>query len=164
MKGGGIVDSLTKFARGSRQDDANAYSELEMHAELCYAEVLLLRAVLTLCEDENLVSFVKAGLKVRSCYQSFRFVVLLIDRRNSKKKPYIATNCFTSLFIWFFRECWNILQYRNWDGDLHKNDFESGVRVGVGTFNLMISLLPPRIMRLLEFIGFGGKKVNWINI
>ena len=85
MKGGGIVDSLTKFARGSRQDDANAYSELEMHAELCYAEVLLLRAVLTLCEDENLVSFVKAGLKVRSCYQSFRFVVLLIDRRNSKK-------------------------------------------------------------------------------
>ena len=43
-----------------------------MHAELCYAEVMLFRAVLTLCEDENLVSFVKAGLKVRSCYQSFR--------------------------------------------------------------------------------------------
>ena len=88
------MDSLAKFARGSRQDDANAYSELEMHAELCYAEVLLLRAVLTLCEDENLVSFVKAGLKVRSCYQSFRFVVLLIDRRNSKKlykKRYTAT-------------------------------------------------------------------------
>ena len=79
------MDSLTKFARGSRQDDANAYSELEMHAELCYAEVLLLRAVLTLCEDENLVSFVKAGLKVRSCYQSFRFVVSLIRPRNRKK-------------------------------------------------------------------------------
>ena len=84
MKGGGIVDSLAKFARGSRQDDANAYSELEMHAELCYAEVLLLRAVLTLCEDENLVSFVKAGLKVRSCYQSFRFVVLVVVPRNCK--------------------------------------------------------------------------------
>ena len=72
IKGGGIVDSLTKFARGSRQEDANAYTELEMHAELCYAESMLFRAVLTLCEDENLVSFVKAGLKVRSCYQSFR--------------------------------------------------------------------------------------------
>ena len=82
MKGGRIVGSLTKFARGSRQDDANPYSQLEKHAELCYAEVLLLRAVLTLCEDENLVSFVKAGLKVRSCYQSFRFVVLLIEPRN----------------------------------------------------------------------------------
>ena len=60
----------------------------------------------------------------------------------------------------FLRECWNILQHRNWEGDIHKNDFESGVRVGVGTFNLMISLLPPRITRLLEFIGFGGKKVS----
>jgi hypothetical protein len=83
IKGGGLVDSLTRFARaGSRKDDANAYSELEMHAELCYAEVLLLRAVLTLCEDENLVSFVKAGLKVRSCYQSFRLVQYLFCDNN----------------------------------------------------------------------------------
>jgi hypothetical protein len=83
IKGGGLVDSLTRFARaGSRKDDANAYSELEMHAELCYAEVLLLRAVLTLCEDENLVSFVKAGLKVRSCYQSFRLVQYLFCGNN----------------------------------------------------------------------------------
>lgn len=83
IKGGGLVDSLTRFARaGSRKDDANAYSELEMHAELCYAEVLLLRAVLTLCEDENLVSFVKAGLKVRSCYQSFRLVQYLFWDNN----------------------------------------------------------------------------------
>ena len=104
MKGGGIVDSLTKFARGSRQDDANAYSELEMHAELCYAEVLLLRAVLTLCEDENLVSFVKAGLKVRSCYQSFRFVVLLIDRRNSKKsfKALYGNKFFQQAYLFYF--------------------------------------------------------------
>ena len=63
-----------------------------------------------------------------------------------------------------FRECWNILQYRNWDDDRHKKDFESGVRVGVGAFNLMISLLPPRIMRLLEFIGFGGKRVSKMQI
>lgn len=41
--------------------------------------------------------------------------------------------------------------------------FESGVRMGVGTFNLMISLLPARIIRLLEFIGFSGNKVNRIN-
>ena len=62
-------------------------------------------------------------------------------------------------FFYIFRECWNILQHRTWEDDVHKNDFESGVRFGVGTFNLMISLLPPRITRLLEFIGFGGKKV-----
>ena len=52
-------------------------TETEVHAELCYAEVLLLKAVLTLCEDETLVSFVKAGLKVRTCYQSFRYTVVV---------------------------------------------------------------------------------------
>ena len=55
-----------------RRADYDAYTELELHAELCYAECLLLKAALTFCEDETLVSFVKAGLKVRTCYQSFR--------------------------------------------------------------------------------------------
>ena len=58
------------------------------------------------------------------------------------------------------RECWLILQHREWSNAQHKSDFESGVRVGVGTFNLLISLLPGRIMRLLEFIGFTAAKVH----
>lgn len=64
------MDSLGKMVR---KPDYNQYTDNEVHAELCYAEVLLLKAVLTLCEDETLVSFVKAGLKVRSCYQSYRY-------------------------------------------------------------------------------------------
>lgn len=35
--------------------------------------------------------------------------------------------------------------------------------MGVGTFNLMISLLPARVIRLLEFIGFSGNKQIGIN-
>ena len=58
------------------------------------------------------------------------------------------------------RECWTILNQRNWDDASNKEDFESGVRMGVGTFNLMISMLPARVMRLLEFIGFGGNRVR----
>lgn len=41
---------------------------------------------------------------------------------------------------------------------LFQAHFESGVRMGIGAFNLMISLLPARIIKLLEFIGFGGNK------
>ena len=67
----GLAENLGRIVRKA---DYNAYSELELHAELCYAECLLLKAALTLCEDETLVSFVKAGLKVRTCYQSFRYV------------------------------------------------------------------------------------------
>ena len=68
-KSGGLVDALGKMVG---RKDYNGYTEMEMHAELVYAEVLLLKALLTVCEDETLVSFVKAGLKVRQCYLSFR--------------------------------------------------------------------------------------------
>ena len=90
-KSGGLVDTLGKMVR---RQDYDSYTELEMHAELVrmmlfmmmlltvthnnrcmvqvYAECLLLKAMLTVCEDETLVSFVKAGLKVRQCYISFK--------------------------------------------------------------------------------------------
>ena len=68
-KSGGIVDSLGSILR---KPDYDTYTDVEVHAELCFAEVLLLKAVLSLCEDETLMSFVKAGMKVRTCYQSFR--------------------------------------------------------------------------------------------
>ncbi|KAL6032023.1 hypothetical protein STEG23_008460, partial [Scotinomys teguina] len=37
-------------------------------------------------------------------------------------------------------------------------EFEGGVKLGTGAFNLMLSLLPARIIRLLEFIGFSGNR------
>ncbi|KMQ96033.1 tetratricopeptide repeat protein 39b-like protein [Lasius niger] len=83
--------------------------------------------MLTFVEDETLVSFVKAGLKIRTCFLSYK-------------------------------ECMTILNNRKWGNDIHKVHFESGVRMGIGTFNLMISLLPARIVKLLEFIGFSGDK------
>jgi len=110
-----------------RRPDSSSYTELEVHAELVYAECLLLKALLSVCEDEALVSFVKAGLKIRQCYVSFK-------------------------------ECWHILHHRDWSRDYYKSHFEGGVRLGVGTFNLLMSLLPPRITKLLEFVGFTGSR------
>lgn len=44
----------------------------EVHAELCFAESLLLKALLSFIEDETLVSFIRAGLKIRSCFNSYK--------------------------------------------------------------------------------------------
>jgi len=120
------------FGRMLKKTDYNSYSEEQIHAELCYAESLLFKAVLTFTEDENLISFVRGGLKIRSCYQSYK-------------------------------ECWNMLSQRQWANDHHKVHFESGVRLGVGSFNLLISLLPQRILKLLEFIGFTGTREIGLN-
>ncbi|CAB4058692.1 unnamed protein product [Lepeophtheirus salmonis] len=66
------------------KEDPNAYTEIELHAEICYAELLLLKAILTICEDESLVSFVNAGLKVRSCYHSYRNCISILQDRDWK--------------------------------------------------------------------------------
>ncbi|XP_048848293.1 tetratricopeptide repeat protein 39A [Brienomyrus brachyistius] len=47
-------------------------TEEQLHAELCYAECLLQRAALTFLQDENMVSFIKGGVKVRSSYLIYK--------------------------------------------------------------------------------------------
>lgn len=59
-------------ARMLLRPDYNTYTMEEIHAELCYAECLLENAILTFVEDQSLVTFIKGGLKIRSCYQSYK--------------------------------------------------------------------------------------------
>lgn len=122
-------DLLTPFSLGGNNGDYyNKMTDLEAHAELCYAEMLLLKSILTFVEDETLKNLLVGGMKIRSCF-----------------------NC--------YKVCAEILKHRkNWESPQSKMHFESGVKMGMGTFNLMISLLPQRVIKLLEFIGFSGNK------
>ncbi|KAJ8357705.1 hypothetical protein SKAU_G00204990 [Synaphobranchus kaupii] len=102
-------------------------SEEELHAEVCYAECLLQRAALTFLQDENMISFIKGGIKVRNSYQTYRELHAILQ-----------SSCYTQ-------------------GENHRH-FVGGVNLGVGSFNLMLSLLPTRMLRLLEFVGISGNK------
>ncbi|XP_065165707.1 tetratricopeptide repeat protein 39B-like [Atheta coriaria] len=119
-----IGESLGKMVKNPNFEK---YTEMEAHAELCHAECLLLKAMLTFLEDETLSSFIKAGIKIRSCYNSYK-------------------------------DCQQILKKQKWGNSPTVGHFESGVKMGIGTFNLMISMLPSRVIKLLEFIGFSGNK------
>ncbi|XP_015786877.1 tetratricopeptide repeat protein 39B [Tetranychus urticae] len=106
----------------------NNYTEDQIHAELVYAEAQLMIALMTFLQDQNLISLVKGALRIRSCFQTYK-------------------------------ECNNILNQRvSWSSEKVKRHFESGVRMGLGTFNLMISHLPSKVLRLLEFVGFSGNR------
>ncbi|MCJ8742109.1 hypothetical protein PDJAM_G00078310 [Pangasius djambal] len=121
-----MVDSLSSLV--SKQS-SNGLKAEEMHAEICYAECLLQKAALTFIQDENMISFIKGGMKIRTSYQ-------------------------------IYKDCQNVLNMCE-GVDRHieaLTQFESGVKLGIGSFNLMLSLLPARILRLLEFIGFSGNR------
>uniref|UniRef100_A0A673MPN7 Tetratricopeptide repeat protein 39A-like n=1 Tax=Sinocyclocheilus rhinocerous TaxID=307959 RepID=A0A673MPN7_9TELE len=85
----------------------------ELHAEVCYAECLLQRAALTFLQDENMISFIKGGMKVRNSYQIYN--IEFIEDKSVFSTPHLC-------------------------------------------FSQMLSLLPTRTLRLLEFVGFSGNK------
>nr|XP_027200853.1 tetratricopeptide repeat protein 39B-like [Dermatophagoides pteronyssinus] len=106
----------------------NSYTDVQIHAELCYAEALLMTALMTFLEDQNLLNLVRGAFRIRACYQSYK-------------------------------ECFYILNNRTeWGSEYSRLHFESGVRLGIGTFNLMISHMPSKVLKLLEFVGFSGDR------
>uniref|UniRef100_A0A3B4TZ23 Zgc:158403 n=1 Tax=Seriola dumerili TaxID=41447 RepID=A0A3B4TZ23_SERDU len=58
-----------------------------LHAEVCYAECQLQRAALTFLQDENMVSFIKGGIKVRNSYLIYKDLHSFIKSHNCLKGP-----------------------------------------------------------------------------
>ncbi|XP_070839804.1 tetratricopeptide repeat protein 39B-like [Chaetodon trifascialis] len=121
----GIVETLTSL--WYRQPAENPTEE-EMHAELCYAEVLLQKAALTFL-DESIIGFIKGGMRIRNSYQIYK-------------------NCQALSSVTADME-------QQQDTHIH---FRGGINMGIGSFNLMLSLLPSRVLRLMEFLGFSGDR------
>ncbi|TMS14874.1 tetratricopeptide repeat protein 39A [Larimichthys crocea] len=57
---------------------SGSLTEVQLHAEACYAECQLQRAALTFLQDENMVSFIKGGIKVRNSYLIYKELHSLI--------------------------------------------------------------------------------------
>ncbi|KAM7533182.1 hypothetical protein Aperf_G00000119735 [Anoplocephala perfoliata] len=57
-----------------------------------------------------------------------------------------------------YKTCWKIYKNKNWEHRPTRASFECGVLMGVGAFNLLLSLLPAKVLSLLEIVGFSGKK------
>lgn len=66
------INKYSPFSHFVQQHNYEQYTELEAHAELCSAEALLLKALLTFIEDETLTSLIKGGIKIRTCFNSYK--------------------------------------------------------------------------------------------
>ncbi|MEQ2296230.1 Tetratricopeptide repeat protein 39B [Ameca splendens] len=121
----GILKSLANFWYGQSVDNL---TEEEMHAELCYAEVLMQKAALTFL-DESIIGFIKGGMGMRNSYLIYK-------------------NC-------------QAMENATEDAEKEKSThihFRGGVNMGIGSFNLILSMLPSRVLRLMEFLGFSGDR------
>ncbi|XP_041987412.1 tetratricopeptide repeat protein 39B-like [Aricia agestis] len=57
-----------------------------------------------------------------------------------------------------YKYCAKLLEHRQWENDQSRWHFSSGVKLGLGTFNVMIAMLPPKLISVLEFVGFTANK------
>ncbi|KAI8914486.1 hypothetical protein EDD86DRAFT_268666 [Gorgonomyces haynaldii] len=130
-----LVGSFTGMLFGSSKNQkVNQLKQmtlLQKHIELIHAECGLLKALLYILTDPNMMGFVREGLTIRNAYSSYKV---------------------------FYRYLTQVAEQGGLDDKELDQHFISGVYLGMGMFNLILSTLPKKLLRLFEMIGFGGHR------
>lgn len=100
-----------------------------------HAEAYMLKALLCVVHDESLISLLREGIHVRSAYQTFSLLEKYVESVREEEA-----------------QGKNVSAYK-----LDKH-FVSGVNFGMGTFQVMLSLLPGFVLKVLEVIGMSGSR------
>ncbi|XP_037356380.1 tetratricopeptide repeat protein 39A isoform X7 [Talpa occidentalis] len=154
-----VTDSFSNLVHRPTMDQ---FTEEEIHAEVCYAECLLQRAALTFLQDENMVSFIKGGIKVRNSYQTYKELDSLVQSSlYCKGESHRHFEGGVKLGVGAFN-----LGDPAGHGENRIRTQSAAVTlqclsiwgVGFPGHHLTLSMLPTRILRLLEFVGFSGNK------
>lgn len=104
--------------------DYNSYTDEEAHAELIFAGTQIALGLLSIIGDQSIYGLLNAAFTIRSSHSTYK-------------------------------ECLNILQHKtNWSSARIREHFESGTRLGIGAFDLFVSMFPNKLAKLLEYVGF----------
>lgn len=104
-------------------------ASVQCHAELVFAVVSALDSVCTVINDQSVSGAIRGALKINVAHRTFK-------------------------------ECERILVKKtNWSTDQSRDHFSSGVNLGLGAFELVISFFPQKFIKLLEFAGYCGDRV-----
>uniref|UniRef100_A0A3Q2P259 Tetratricopeptide repeat protein 39B-like n=1 Tax=Fundulus heteroclitus TaxID=8078 RepID=A0A3Q2P259_FUNHE len=127
-----------------------------MYHALGYSSILVMQATMTFEQKDIQTAIETIKQALQTCHRSDRELhISFLDNIHFIKG---GIKIRTSYQI--YKDCQNVLnlsQDKAEQSNLFKQ-FEGGVKLGIGSFNLMLSLLPQRILRLLEFIGFSGNR------
>ncbi|XP_032980510.1 tetratricopeptide repeat protein 39B-like [Rhinolophus ferrumequinum] len=117
----------TNFSHLVNKPGIRAVKEVELHAEVCYAECLILKSTVTFIQDDSMFGFLKSGINIGLSYQIYNDCQQVLTQiPNSQIKTY--------------------------------RHLVGGVKFGLGVFNLMLSLVPPKTLKLLNIIGYYGDR------
>ncbi|KAJ8345168.1 hypothetical protein SKAU_G00293610 [Synaphobranchus kaupii] len=145
----------------SSKSSGDVLTEEQLHAEACYAECLLHRAALTFLQDENMVNFIKGGIKVRNSYLIYKDLHAFIQSHSSLGGPNhfhleggvsFGIGAFNLTLSLFPPRILRLLEFAGFSGD--KDYGLSQLRDGATSFSLRSMLCVLLLLCHYTFLSF----------
>lgn len=126
------VANFGRFVRGTGHGPGAMaqMTPVQRHAELVYAESMLLKAVLGIVHSGDVFSFVAEALNMRTAYGIYRSLGKYVETADSK-----APGGFDKAI---------------------DQDFRSGTFLGNGLISLILGLLPSKVLKIMDVFGYTG--------
>jgi hypothetical protein len=130
-------------------------TKVQRHAELVYAECLLLKAIIGIIYSGDFLAFVKEALNMRhvsiSLSQEVGFSWSVHDR---------SAYAIYRMLAKFVEDADSKMGKDGTDESIDQ-DFRSGVFLGNGLISLILSLIPSKALKVMEVFGFtGGNRLS----
>ncbi|XP_054155073.1 tetratricopeptide repeat protein 39A-like [Oppia nitens] len=106
----------------------NKYTDLELHAELLHAYYVAMSALICGLETHTIVGLIKVAYRLQKFLKSFKGCRVILKKR------------------------------KTWESETSRLHFEAGVRFANGLKNLTISQIPPKLLRVINFVGIKGQE------
>ncbi|GMK59553.1 hypothetical protein CspeluHIS016_0801590 [Cutaneotrichosporon spelunceum] len=120
---------FSKLRPGASLQRVRHMSALERHAELVYAETLLVKAIIAIVGGGDWMGLIREAFNMRTAHGIYRSLQIFLEESDKN----------------------------GFDDDIDM-DFRSGVLLGTGTSSLMLSLLPAKVLKLAEVFGYAGDR------
>eukprot|EP00106_Octopus_bimaculoides_P014505 XP_014781947.1 PREDICTED: tetratricopeptide repeat protein 39C-like isoform X2 [Octopus bimaculoides] len=160
----GVFKTLRrKFSKKKRHQEVQIGSEDRMQRQIIIADSLLYQAVLTFTH-QDIPSYIKGGWLLRKAWKIYerlhRDITEMLSR-HSQTKLSQSTDSISSNNSDVRLTSDSTCTDGN-DNELTQDVLErllGAVNFGYGTFQLCVSMVPPKILKLIEFLGFEGDRI-----
>ncbi|KAI6030082.1 hypothetical protein EDC04DRAFT_107009 [Pisolithus marmoratus] len=126
-------------------------TDVEKHAELMYAEGLYYKSLIGIVYSGDWLSFIKEMLNLRTTMSIYRQLGKYIEAADA---AYTASH---------YQNSEESLDVPLEDPSIDRH-FRSGVYVGLGLSHLALSLMPSRLLTIVEMFGYRGDRMEGLRL
>lgn len=125
-----IMSHVKKMRKGTSltswffKTDYNEYTDEECHAEVIFGEANFMHFMLIFIDDPNIFALIRAIFNIRNAHNAYKMAGHIYNEKN------------------------------NWKSEVLQKNFNDAYQLGWGFYNITMSFLPDRLLRILNIVGY----------